>query len=57
MIFADTNTTNKIIFKYYNGIAFVTVLEVATNATATIPSLNIEGESDPNAILVIALGG
>ena len=39
MIFADTNTTNKIIFKYYNGTAFVTVFEVATNAaTATIPS-------------------
>tara|TARA_R100000388_G_scaffold69512_1_gene50289 strand:- start:120 stop:446 length:327 start_codon:yes stop_codon:yes gene_type:complete len=59
-IFADTATTNKIIFKYYNGSAFVTVFEVATNAaTATIPSsVNIEGESDPNAIpFAIALGG
>jgi len=59
-IFADTGTTNKIIFKYYNGSAFVTVFEVATNAaTATIPSsVNIEGESDPNAIpFAIALGG
>lgn len=60
MIFADTNTTNKIIFKYYNGTAFVSVFEVATNAaTASIPStVNIEGESDPNAIpFAIALGG
>lgn len=59
-IFADTATTNKIIFKYYNGSAFVSVFEVATNAaTATIPSsVNIEGESDPNAIpFAIALGG
>ena len=59
-IFADTATTNKIIFKYYNGSAFVTVFEVATNsATATIPStVNIDGESDPNAIpFAIALGG
>jgi len=60
MIFADTNTSNKIIFKYYNGTAFVSVFEVATNAaTASIPStVNIEGESDPNAIpFAIALGG
>ena len=59
-IFADTNTSGKIIFKYYNGSAFVTVFEVATgSATATIPStVNIEGESDPNAIpFAIALGG
>ena len=59
-IFADTNTSCKIIFKYYNGSAFVTVFEVATgSATATIPStVNIEGESDPNAIpFAIALGG
>tara|TARA_R100001163_G_scaffold63452_1_gene55423 strand:+ start:189 stop:515 length:327 start_codon:yes stop_codon:yes gene_type:complete len=59
-IFADTGTTNKIIFKFYNGSAFVTVFEVATNAnTATIPStVNIDGESDPNAIpFAIALGG
>ena len=51
---------NKMIFKYYNGTAFVTVFEVATNAaTATIPStVTIEGESDPNAIpFAIALGG
>ena len=48
------------LFKYYNGTAFVTVFEVATNAaTATIPStVSIEGESDPNAIpFAIALGG
>ena len=60
MIFADTNTSGKIIFKYYNGSAFVTVFEVATgSATATIPStVTIEGESDPNAIpFAIALGG
>ena len=62
-IFADTGTTNKIIFKYYNGSAFVTVFEIATNAnTATIPSsVTIEGsvpETDPNAIpFAIALGG
>jgi len=59
-IFADTATTNKIIFKYYNGSAFVSVFEVATNAnTATIPStVTIEGESDPNSIpFAIALGG
>ena len=59
-IFADTNTSGKIIFKYYKGSAFVTVFEVATgSATATIPStVNIEGESDPNAIpFAIALGG
>ena len=60
MIFADTNTTNKIIFKYYNGTAFVSVFEVATNSnTASIPStVTIEGESDPNSIpFAIALGG
>ena len=54
MIFADTNTSGKIIFKYYNGS------EVSTSgATATIPStVTIEGESDPNAIpFAIALGG
>ena len=59
-IFADTNTSGKIIFKFYNGSAFVTVFEVATgSATATIPSsVNIDGESDPNAIpFAIALGG
>ena len=62
-IFADTNTSGKIIFKYYNGSAFVTVFEIATNAnTATIPSsVTIEGsvpETDPNAIpFAIALGG
>ena len=59
-IFADTNTAGKIIFKFYNGTAFVTVFEVntATN-TAAIPStVSIEGESDPNAIpFAIALGG
>ena len=60
MIFADTNTSGKIIFKYYNGTAFVSVFEVSTTgATATIPStVTIEGESDPNAIpFAIALGG
>ena len=60
MIFADTNTSGKIIFKYYNGSAFVSVFEVSTSgATATIPStVTIEGESDPNAIpFAIALGG
>lgn len=59
-IFADTNTSGKIIFKFYNGSAFVTVFEVATgSASATIPStVNIDGESDPNAIpFAIALGG
>lgn len=59
-IFADTNTAGKIIFKFYNGSAFVTVFEVATgSATATIPSsVSIDGESDPNAIpFAIALGG
>ena len=28
MIFADTNTSGKIIFKYYNGSAFVSVLKL-----------------------------
>ena len=59
-IFADTNTSGKIIFKFYNGSAFVSVFEVSTTgATATIPStVTIEGESDPNAIpFAIALGG
>ena len=59
-IFADTNTSGKIIFKFYNGSAFVTVFEVATgSASATIPStVSIDGESDPNAIpFAIALGG
>ena len=60
MIFADTGTTNKIIYKYYNGSAFVSLFELATNAnTISIPStVSIEGESDPNAIpFAIALGG
>ena len=59
-IFADTNTSGKIIFKFYNGSAFVSVFEVNTgSATAAIPStVSIEGESDPNAIpFAIALGG
>lgn len=59
-IFADTNTGGKIIFKFYNGSAFVTVFELATgSASATIPSsVSIDGESDPNAIpFAIALGG
>ena len=59
-IFADTNTNGKIIFKFFNGSAFVTVFEVATgSAAATIPSsVSIDGESDPNAIpFAIALGG
>ena len=53
-------SSGKIIFKYYNGSAFVSVFEVSTTgATATIPStVTIEGESDPNAIpFAIALGG
>ena len=57
---ADRFYLSKIIFKYYNGSAFVTVFEVSTSgATATIPStVTIEGESDPNAItFAIALGG
>ena len=38
-IFADTNTSGKIIFKFYNGSAFVSVFEVNTgSATAAIPS-------------------
>ena len=59
-IFADTNTSGKIIFKYYNGSAFVSLFELATNAnTISIPStVSIEGESDPHAIpFAIALGG
>jgi len=59
-VFADTNTAGKIIFKFYNGSAFVTVFEVSTSgASATIPSsVTIEGEVDPNAIpFAIALGG
>ena len=59
-IYADTGTTGKIIFKFYNGSAFVSVFEVNTgSATAAIPStVSIEGESDPNAIpFAIALGG
>ena len=59
-IFADTNTSGKIIFKFYNGSAFVSVFEVNTgSATAAIPStVSIEGESDPDAIpFAIALGG
>ena len=59
-IFADTNTSGKIIFKFYNGTAFVSVFEVNTgSASAAIPStVSIEGESDPNAIpFAIALGG
>ena len=60
MIFADTGTTKKIIYKYYNGTAFLSLFELATNAnTISIPStVSIEGESDPNAIpFAIALGG
>ena len=59
-IFADTNSSGKIIFKFFNGTAFVTVFELATgSAAATIPSsVSIDGESDPNAIpFAIALGG
>ena len=59
-IFADTGTSGKVIFKFHNGSAFVTVFELATgSAAATIPSsVSIDGESDPNAIpFAIALGG
>ena len=59
-LFADTATSGKIIFKYHNGTAFVSVFELATASnTATIPStVTIEGESDPNSIpFAIALGG
>ena len=58
-IFADTNTSGKIIFKFYNGSAFVSVFEVNTgSATAAIPSSVSITESDANAIpFAIALGG
>ena len=58
-IFADTNTSGKIIFKFYNGSAFVSVFEVNTgSASAAIPSSVSITESDANAIpFAIALGG
>ena len=58
-IFADTNPSGKIIFKFYNGSAFVSVFEVNTGrATAAIPSSVSITESDANAIpFAIALGG
>ena len=58
-IFADTNTSGKIIFKFYNGSAFESVFEVNTgSASAAIPSTVSITESDANAIpFAIALGG
>ncbi len=59
-IWCDTNTSGKLIFKFYDGSAWCSLFEIttATDVVAIPSTVSIEGESDPNAIpFAIALGG